>query len=49
MRSLVGAQAFCAIRSYPASAAKHGIGMLDALTYAASRSAWIPEKGTTTG
>jgi hypothetical protein len=49
MRSLAGALAFCAVRSYPASAAKHGIGMLDAPTCAASRSAWIPEKGTTTG
>ena len=35
MRSMAGAQAFCAIRSYLATAAKHGIGMLDALTRAA--------------
>jgi len=43
MRSMAGAQAFCAIRSYLSTAAKHGIGMLDALTQAASRAAWIPE------
>jgi transposase len=43
MRSMAGAQAFCAIRSYLATAAKHGISMLDALTRAASGTAWIPE------
>jgi hypothetical protein len=32
----------CAIRSYLATAAKHGIGMLDALTRAASGAAWVP-------
>jgi transposase len=42
MRSMTGAQNFCAIRSYLATAAKHGIGMLDALTQAASGTAWIP-------
>jgi transposase len=31
MRSMTGAQNFCAIRSYLATAAKHGIGMLDTL------------------
>lgn len=45
MRSMAGAQAFCAIRSYLATAAKHGIGMLDALTRAAAGTPWIP--GTT--
>jgi hypothetical protein len=30
-----GAEAFCAIRSYVATAARHGIGALDALTRAA--------------
>lgn len=35
MRSMAGAEAFCAIRSYIATAAKHGIGKLDALTRAA--------------
>ena len=43
MRSLAGAETFCAIRSYLATAAKHGIGMLDALTRTASGSAWVPE------
>ncbi len=43
MRSMTGAQAFCAIRSYLSTAAKHGITMLDALARAASRTAWIPE------
>ena len=45
MRSMAGAQAFCAIRSYLSTAAKHGIGMLDALTRAAAGTPWIP--GTT--
>jgi len=43
MRSMAGAEAFCAIRSYLSTAAKHGISKLDALTRAASGSAWIPE------
>jgi transposase len=43
MRSMAGAQAFCALRSYLATAAKHGIGLLDALTRAANKSAWVPE------
>ena len=34
---------FCAIRSYLSTAAKHGIGMLDALTSAARGAAWVPE------
>jgi transposase len=42
LRSMAGAQNFCAIRSYLATAAKHGIGMLDALTRAASGAAWVP-------
>jgi hypothetical protein len=42
MRSMTGAEAFCAIRSYLSTAAKHGIGMLDALTRAASGTAWVP-------
>jgi transposase len=42
MRSMAGAEAFCAIRSYLATAAKHGIGMLDALTRAAAGTPWIP-------
>jgi transposase len=43
MRSMTGAENFCAIRSYLATAAKHGIGKLDALTRAASGIPWIPE------
>jgi hypothetical protein len=42
MRSMTGAQHFCAIRSYLSTAAKHHIGMLDALTQAASGTPWIP-------
>jgi len=42
MRSMAGAEAFCAIRSYLSTAAKRGIGMLDALTRAATRTAWAP-------
>jgi transposase len=45
MRSMKGAEIFCAIRSYLATAARHGIGWLDALTQAASGTAWIPETG----
>ena len=32
MRSMHGAETFCAIRSYLATATRHGIGWLDALT-----------------
>jgi transposase len=42
MRSTAGAEAFCAIRSYLSTAAKHRIGMLSALTLAASQEPWIP-------
>ncbi len=42
MRSMAGAEAFCAIRSYLSTAAQHSIGMLDALTRATSREPWIP-------
>jgi len=45
MRSMAGAEIFCAIRSYLATAARHGIGWLDALTRAAAGNPWIP--GTT--
>jgi transposase len=43
MRSMTGAEVFCAIRSYLATAARHGIGALDALTRAAQGDPWIPE------
>ncbi len=42
MRSMTGAEAFCAIRSYLATAARHGISWLDALTRAAQGRPWIP-------
>jgi transposase len=45
MRSMTGAEEFCAIRSYLATAARHGISALDALTRAFQASPWIPETG----
>jgi transposase len=45
MRSRTGAETFCAIRSYLATATRHGITWLDALTRAAAGTPWIP--GTT--
>lgn len=42
MRSMAGVEAFCAICSYLATAAKHGTGLLDALTKAATEPVWIP-------
>jgi transposase len=43
MRSMAGAEIFCAIRSYLATAARHDISALDALTQAAQGNPWIPE------
>jgi len=43
MRSITGAEIFCTIRSYLATASRHGIGWLDALTRAAAGDPWIPE------
>jgi transposase len=45
MRSMAGAEEFCAIRSYLATAARHGIPALDALTTAFQGQPWIPETG----
>jgi hypothetical protein len=45
MRSMKGAEACRAIRSYLATASRHGIGWLDALTRAAEGTPWIPETG----
>ena len=42
MRSMTGAEAFCAIRSYLATASRHGVSWLDALTRAAEGRPWIP-------
>ena len=45
MRSMRGAEAFCTIRTYLATASRHGIGWLDALTRAAEGTPWIPQTG----
>jgi len=45
MRSMAGAEEFCALRSYLATAARHGIGALDALTTAFQGNPWVPETG----
>ena len=42
LRTLTGAEQFCIIRSYLATTAKHGIGLLDALTRLANRQPWLP-------
>jgi len=42
MRTLTGAEHFAAIRSYTATAVRHGITMLDALIQAATGNPWIP-------
>jgi transposase len=42
LRTLAGAEQFCAIRSYLATTAKHGIGLLDALTQLANQRPWLP-------
>ena len=43
LRTLTGAQQFCAIRSYLATAAKHGIHFFEALTTLAEGRPWLPE------
>jgi transposase len=42
---MTGAEEFCALRSYLATAARHGIGALDSLTTAFQGDPWIPETG----
>jgi transposase len=42
LRTLAGAEQFCAIRSYLATTAKHGLGLLDALTRLTNRHPWLP-------
>ena len=44
MRSMAGAEAFCAIRSYLATAARHGIRGLDALTRASKATSGSPRQ-----
>ncbi len=43
LRTLTGAQQFCAIRSYLATAAKHGIHFFAALTTLTEGRPWLPE------
>jgi transposase len=45
MRSMTGAEEFCAIRSYLHTATRHGLGALDAITRAIQGQPWIPETG----
>ena len=42
LRSLTGAQQFCAIRSYLSTAAKHGRNFLDTLVMLADGRPWLP-------
>ena len=42
LRTLTGAETFCAIRSYLATAAKHGINYFASLTMLAERRPWLP-------
>jgi transposase len=42
MRTLTGAEQFCHLRSYLATAAKHGINLYDALVQLTSGRPWIP-------
>ncbi|MER5926407.1 IS66 family transposase [Streptomyces mirabilis] len=41
-RALTGAEHFCHLRSYLATATKHGINLLDALVRLASGRPWVP-------
>jgi len=43
LRTLTDARQFCAIRSYLATAAKHGVSYLDALVMLAESRPWMPE------
>jgi len=42
MRTMTGARDFATIRSYTATAAKHGITMFDALNRLTSQEPWYP-------
>ena len=42
LRTLTGARQFCAIRSYLSTAAKHGLGVFDALVMLTKGQPWIP-------
>lgn len=43
MRTMTGAEQFCAIRSYTATAVKHGLNHFDALTQLANGKPWLPQ------
>jgi transposase len=43
MRTLTGAEQFCAIRSYLSTAAKHGVDFFEALVHLAEGRPWMPE------
>lgn len=43
LRTLAGAQQFCTIRSYLATATKHAVNALEALTQLAAGQPWIPQ------
>ena len=43
LSSITGAEQVCAIRSYLATAAKHGTSALDALIRAAEGQPWLPD------
>ena len=45
LRTLTGAEQFCVIRSYLATTAKHGLGLLDALTRLTNGHPWQPVTG----
>jgi hypothetical protein len=42
LRTLLGAQQFCAIRSYLSTAAKHGMHFLEALVMLTEGNPWMP-------
>ena len=42
LRTVPGAEAFCAVRSYIATARKHAVAILDALRDAFTGSSWLP-------
>jgi transposase len=43
LRTLTGAKEFAAIRSYTATATRHGQNMLDILIQAVDSNPWIPD------
>ena len=42
LRTMAGARQFCAIRSYLSTAAKHGLGLFDALVMLTEGEPWMP-------